>query len=114
MSVVDDYLKTLDPPQKAELSRVQTIIEKHVPQAEACITYGMPGYKYNKKYLVAFAAFKNHMSLFPGGEAVEMLGDKLEGYKTSRGTVQFTLEKPLPTDLIIALLDARLAGIAKV
>ncbi|TAK89241.1 DUF1801 domain-containing protein [Patescibacteria group bacterium] len=104
MGVVADYLKDLPEPQQTELRRVQAIIVKTAPEAEEVITYGMPGYKYKKKYLVSFAAFKDHMSLFPGAMPVEELADELQEHKTSKGTVQFTVEKPLSEDLITKLV----------
>ena len=113
MSVVDDYLKGTSSPQKEALERVCQIIRTTAPTAEEVITYGMPGFKYQKKYLVAFSGFKDHMSIFPGAEVIESLKDKLEGYKLSKGTVQFTIEKPLPEDVIKELVYLRMAAIDK-
>ncbi len=112
MSVIDDYLKNVAEPQKAELERVRQIIKQTVPEAEEVISYAMPGFKYKSKYLITFAAFKDHMSLFPGAEAIATLGKKLDGYKTSKGTVQFTLEKPLPEAVVKELALVRAAAIA--
>lgn len=64
----------------------------------------MPGFKYRGKYLVSFAAFKDHLSLFPGAEPIEALKDKLTDYETSRGTIQFTLDHPLSDDLLKEIL----------
>jgi uncharacterized protein YdhG (YjbR/CyaY superfamily) len=60
----------------------------------------MPGFKYKKKYLLTFAVFKDHMSIFPGSAPIEELKDKLGNYKLSRGTIQFTSESPLPDSLL--------------
>ena len=70
MSVVDDYLKNLPEPQKAELERIRKIVKQTVPEAEEVISYGVPGFKYKGKYLITFAAFKDHLSLFPGSAPI--------------------------------------------
>lgn len=113
MSVIDEYLKDVPATQRAELERVRDIIKKTAPDAEEVITYGMPGFKYQKKYLIAFSAFKNHMSVFPGSGAIEDLQDKLEAYKTSKGTLQFTAEHTLPESLIRSLVTNRMKAIDK-
>jgi uncharacterized protein YdhG (YjbR/CyaY superfamily) len=113
MSVVDDYLESTDSPQKEALQRVCQIIRETAPTAEEVITYGMPGFKYQKKYLVAFSGFKDHMSIFPGAEVVDVLKDKLDGYQLSKGTIQFTIEKPLSKEIIKELVQLRMAAIDK-
>jgi len=113
MSIIDDYLEKVAGPQRAELERVRRIVKEVVPEAEEVISYGMPGFKYNKKYLVGFAAFKDHMSLFPTSGPVEALKDKLGKFELSKGTVQFTLDNPLPDSLIQEILSQRLADISK-
>jgi uncharacterized protein YdhG (YjbR/CyaY superfamily) len=105
MTVVDDYLKKADPVQRDALEHVRSVIKQIAPDAEEVITYGMPGFKYNGKYLISFAGFKDHMSVFPGADPVATLADKLKPFKTSKGTVQFTLEKPLPDDLLIEIVQ---------
>jgi uncharacterized protein YdhG (YjbR/CyaY superfamily) len=100
MSIINDYLKTVPEPQRTKLEVVRQIILKAAPTAEETITYGMPGYKYNGKYLISFAAFKDHMSIFPGAEPIEVLKDELKDFKISKGTIQFTLDKPIPDPLL--------------
>lgn len=111
MNDIDRYLSAVSPPQRAELERIRTLIKQHVPEAQEVITYGMPGFKVNKKYLIAYAAFKDHMSLFPGAGAIEKLNEQLRELKTSKGTVQFTLDKPLSDSLVLAIVDERLHDI---
>lgn len=111
MTVIDTYLQNVDPPQHAELVRVRGIVKSVAPDAEEVISYGMPVLKVNGKYLIGFASFKNHMSIFPGAKAVETLGHKIDGYRLSRGTIQFTLDKPLPEAIIIAAVNLRLREI---
>lgn len=113
MNIVDKYLDGIDKDQKIELERIRKIIHKTVPEAEEVISYGMPVYKYNKKYLIGFAAFKNHMSVFPGAEAVETMSKKLTKYKLSKGTIQFTLTNPLPDIILVEMIDIRKRAIDK-
>lgn len=112
MSVVDEYLAKLDPAQQKELGRVREIVRQAVPDADEVITYGIPGFKYKGKYLFAYAGFKNHMSVFPGATPVASTKAKLKGYKTSKGTVQFTLDKPLPETVIKEMLATRVQEIS--
>ena len=109
MSVIDDFLQNVPEPQKTELLRVRTIICDAAPDAEEVISYGMPAYKYNGKYLIGFSPFAHHMSLFPGAAPVAGLAEKLSGYTLSKGTIQFTLEHPLPKDLIREIVAACVA-----
>ncbi|HEY1074919.1 MAG TPA: DUF1801 domain-containing protein [Patescibacteria group bacterium] len=113
MSIIDTYLEKVSEPEKIALERVRKIIKKTVPDAEESISYGMPAFKYKKKYLVAFCEFKDHMSLFPGSEAIEKFKAKLEGYKLSKGTIQFTLEHPLSETLIREIVLSRVDDITK-
>ena len=111
MSVINDYLKKVAEPQKSVLKHISEIIAQTAPNATEAISYGMPGYKYKDKYLITFAAFKDHLSLFPGAHAIEALQDKLTGYKLSKGTLQFSVDKPLPDSLIKEIVTIRLNDI---
>ncbi len=111
MSVIDDYLKDYSQPEREALERVRTIVKEAAPEAEEVITYGMPGFKYKKKYLIAFAPFKDHLSIFPGANPTEMMKGKLDGFTLSKGTIQFTLDKPIPKEIIKQLLQIRIKDI---
>ncbi len=113
MSAVDEYLAKVDPTQRAELDRVRATIKKVVPEAEEVITYAMPGFKYKGKYLIAYAPFKDHLSVFPGAGAVEELKNELSPFVVSKGTVQFTLENPLPDAILAKLIASRIQEITK-
>ncbi len=113
MSVIDEYLKNIPEPQKAELERIRQIVHKAVPDAVEVMTYGMPGFKYENKYLVAFNALKDHLSLFPAAAPIEALRDKLGDYSLSKGTIRFTLDNPLPEALIKEILLVRVGDISK-
>lgn len=113
MPTVDAYLENLSAPIRGELQRVRTIVHSTVPEAEECISYGMPAFKYNKKYLIGYAAFADHMSVFPGSHAIDSLKENLADYKLSKGTIQFTLDKPLSDDLIRKIVLSRHTDIIK-
>ena len=113
MSAVDDYLAGMSAPQKDALERIRTIIKQTAPEAEEVLSYGMPGFKYKGKYLIGFAAFKDHMSVFPTSGPVEALKEQLRAFTISKGTVQFTLDNPIPSALLQAMVLHRLSTISQ-
>ena len=74
--------------------------------ATETISYGIPAFK-TKKVLIWFAAFAKHCSLFPTAAVIDEFKDELQGFSTSKGTIQFSLDKPLPLKLIKRLVKAR-------
>lgn len=111
MSVIDDYLQTAPAPERAELERVRKIVLQTAPEAEEYISYGIPAFKYKGKYLIGFAVFKDHLSLFPTPGPIAALKDKLGGFKLSKGTIQFTLDNALPEPLIQELVEHQMVTI---
>lgn len=108
MPSVDEYLAGIpSEAARASLVRLREIIREEVPNAQETISYGIPSYKLNG-YLVGFAAFKNHCSFFPG-HTVANFADRLTGFKTSAGTIQFRPDHPLPEPLVREILRARVA-----
>ena len=109
MTVIDEYLDKIDEPNQKELRRIRKIINTVVPEAEEVIDYGMPAFKYKGKYLIGFHVFKNHMSLFPTANPIKALEKKLNGFKISKGTIQFdsnnTIPEPTIRNLIIFRID---------
>lgn len=106
---VEAYLDQIPGPQRALLERIRDIAWAEAPDAEEVIAYGIPTFKLSGN-LVHYAAFKNHMSFFPGGTAHnEALKDELQGYRIAKGTIQFTLDKPLPDDLVRKIVRLRIA-----
>ncbi len=105
---VDAYMEALPDKEKAVLEKLRQTIKKTAPKAEELISYGMPGYKYYGM-LVFFAAFKNHCSFFGGNSTLtNEMKEELKDYKTSKGTIQFTVEKPLPLTLIKKIVKTRM------
>jgi len=108
MTNVEDYVNKVAPSQQAHLRRIRAIIKRVAPDAEESISYGMPAFKVDGKPLVYFAAFKDHMSLFPSGDQTV---DEIEGlrrFRTSKGTLQFTENDPISDELIEELIRLRL------
>ena len=106
---VEAYLDKLEAPQRAALERIRDIVWEEAPEAEEVIGYGIPTFKLLGN-LVHYAAFKNHMSFFPGGTAhSEALKDELAGYKLAKGTIQFTLDNPLTDDIVCKITRLRIA-----
>ena len=109
VTTIDEYLATLTPPQRVFLQKLRKLIHSIAPKAQECITYSIPGFKQNSPF-VAFAAFKNHYSLFPmGGATIEKFKKELRDFDTNKGTIRFTEEKPLPASLIRKIVKHRLA-----
>ncbi|PWU01958.1 MAG: hypothetical protein C5B52_06320 [Bacteroidetes bacterium] len=105
---VDSYLAKVPEPARSTLEKIRSIIRETAPDAEEVITYAIPGYKYHGM-LVAFAAFKNHCSLFGmGKEATQVFKEELSEYKTSPGTIQFPQDKPLPKALVQKIVKMRM------
>lgn len=104
---VDAYLAAVESEDKrAALVRLREIIREEVPDAEETISYGMPAYRKAGGVFIFYAAFKNHCSLFAvttGGK----FADELKDFKTSKGTIQFTPQKPLPEDLVRRIVRQR-------
>ena len=107
---VESYLARCPEPHRATLEKLRATIGSVVPkEATEKISYGMPSFQY-KGGLVGYAAFKEHCSFFPmSGRLVEEFAEELKGYKTSKGTIQFPVDKPLPAALVKKMVKARVA-----
>lgn len=105
---IDDYLTTVTAEQRIVLEKIRKAIQSAAPEAEECFTYGMPAFQQGKK-LVAFGATAKHCAFYPmSGAMVDLFADELAGFDTSKGTIRFQPEKPLPTTLIKKIVKARL------
>ena len=105
---VDEYLAVAPEPARAMLAKMRAAIRSALPaEATEVISYQIPAFRL-KKVLVWIAAFQKHCSLFPTAAVLEQFKDELKEFKTSKGTVHFPLDKPLPTALIKRMVKARL------
>lgn len=96
---VEEYI--LRQPEEVQpfLKQIDASIKAAIPDATPKIAWSMPTYR-KKRNLIQFAAFRKHIGLYPGPEAVLAFADKLSEYKTSKGAIQLPYDKPLPLELI--------------
>ncbi len=107
MNDIVKYLESLPTEHRAIIEKIIKVIKRTTPNAVEVISYGMPVYKYKGKYLIGVAAFKEHMSIFPGSGAVEEFASALTEFKTSKGTIQFTATQPLSESLLVRIINYR-------
>jgi uncharacterized protein YdhG (YjbR/CyaY superfamily) len=107
---VDEYLARVPEPARSTLNTIRAAIRSAVPaEATEAISYGMPAFRY-KGPLLGYAAFSNHCGLYPMSPAVIVaFKDELKDFQTSKGTIRFPVDKPLPAALVKKLVKARIA-----
>lgn len=111
-STVEEYLEGVPAKDRAALERVRKIIKATAPKATEAVSYGVIMFK-TERQLGGFGAFQDHLSLFIGPEVIEAHRKELENYKTSKGTIHFHADKPLPAALVKKLIKTRLDDIAR-
>jgi uncharacterized protein YdhG (YjbR/CyaY superfamily) len=104
---VDEYIKSFPDNIQKLLQQIREIIKKKAPDADESISYGMPAYKLNKKPLVYFAGYENHIGFYATPTGHTAFTEELSHYKQGKGSVQFPLEKPIPFDLIGKIVTFR-------
>jgi uncharacterized protein YdhG (YjbR/CyaY superfamily) len=104
---VDEYLAGVPKEARATLEKLRRTIKAAAPMASEGISYQMPMYKHHGM-VVGFAAFKNHCSIFPGAAVMDAYKEELKPYDTSKGTIRFPVDKPLPATLVKKLVRARI------
>jgi len=107
---IDEYLAVLTADKRAALDKLRRTIKAAAPKAEEGISYGLAAFRLDGKPLVAFGATANHCAFYPmSSSTVEAHQDELENYDTSKGTIRFHADKPLPVALVRKLVKARIA-----
>jgi uncharacterized protein YdhG (YjbR/CyaY superfamily) len=108
---VDDYLATVPDDRRAAVELLRKTINAAAPDAIETIAYQMPALRSHRgQFLVSYAAYKNHYSLFPASDAVvQALGDELTPYLAGKGTIRFPATRPIPTALVTRIVEIRLA-----
>ena len=106
---IDAYLAELDEPKRSTLAQLRRSILAVVPDAEQCISYRMPAFQVQGRTVAGFAAFKNHLSYLPhSGSVLPELGEDVTGYESTKGSLHFAVDEPLPKDLVEKLIAVRL------
>lgn len=105
---IDEYISIFPEDVKAKLETLRATIRKAAPKAEEAISYMIPTFKLHGN-LVHFAGYKNHIGFYPGPAGIESFQKELKGFETSKGTIQFPLDKPLPLKLVTMIVKFRVA-----
>jgi uncharacterized protein YdhG (YjbR/CyaY superfamily) len=106
---IDSYLAALGESERTALAELRGSILAVIPDAEQCISYGMPAFKVQGKVVAGFAAFKNHLSYLPhSGSVLEALSADLAGYQRTKGSLHFAIDEPIPRGLVGKLIDTRM------
>src|SRR5712691_6422050 len=107
---IDEYLAPLSDEKRAALEKLRRAIQSAAPKAEECISYGIPAFRLGGRLLVAFGAAANHCAFYPGAFPLKAHEDELDAYDTSKGTIRFPADSPLPATLVRKLVKSRIAG----
>ena len=105
---IDEYIAGFPKKIKKTLKLIRAAIKKAAPDAEETISYAIPTFTLNGHYLIYFAGYKNHVSIYPAPRGNENFKDELSQYKGGKGTVQFPLDKPIPLNLLGRIVKFRI------
>jgi uncharacterized protein YdhG (YjbR/CyaY superfamily) len=106
---IDAYLAGLTSDKRASLEKLRLAIQVAAPRAEECISYQLPAFRLDGKILVWFGAAKDHCSFYPGAAPIAAHKAELARYSTSKGTIRFPADEPLPATLVKKLVRTRIA-----
>jgi uncharacterized protein YdhG (YjbR/CyaY superfamily) len=106
INTIDEYIAQFPGEIRDMLQQLRQTIHEEAPDAQEAISYRMPAFRL-KGNLVYFAAFRDHISFFPTSSAIVAFRKELAGYKTSKGTVRFPLDQPIPFDLVRRMVRFR-------
>jgi uncharacterized protein YdhG (YjbR/CyaY superfamily) len=107
---IDEYLAALSDENRAALEKLRKTIKALAPEAEECISYQIPAFRLGGRMLVGFGATANHCAFYPmSSSTVAAHKDELKAHDTSKGTIRFQADKPLPVALVRKLVKARIA-----
>jgi uncharacterized protein YdhG (YjbR/CyaY superfamily) len=107
---IDEYIANFPENIQEILNKMRQVIKESAPEAEEAISYGMPTFKLHGN-LVHFAAYKNHIGFYPTPSGIEAFKNEISNYKSSKGAVQFPLNKPIPYDLVKKIVAFRVETI---
>lgn len=104
---IASYLAALSADKRRALEKLRKDIRAAAPDAEECISYGIPGFRFNGRLLASYAASAKHCAFYPGS-IVQQLKKELKGYDTAKGTIRFAADEPLPAPLVRKIVKARI------
>jgi uncharacterized protein YdhG (YjbR/CyaY superfamily) len=110
---IDEFLEGVDEPKRAALEKLRGSIKAAAPEAEECISYGVPGFRLRGRYLVGFGAGADHCAFYPGGTALEPYRSELARHDTTKGTIRFQPKQGLPARLVRKLVRARIEALQR-
>ena len=107
---VDEYLASVNSDHREALQKIRETVYAVGPNAQECISYGIPAFRLNGRSLVFFGAWANHCAFYPGSSAtLKKFRNELKDFQTSKGTLRFSPDKPMPVALVKKLVKARIA-----
>ena len=104
---IDEYIAEFPPETQKVLEELRALIKASAPDATEKISYAIPTFDLNGRHLVHFAGYAKHIGFYPTGSGIEAFKDELKPYKSAKGSVQFPLGRPLPTELIRRIVEFR-------
>ena len=104
---IDEYIAGFPKDTQKVLEQIRATVKKAAPDAEETISYAIPAFTLKGRYLLYFAGYKNHTSLYPAPTGNEAFKKELSVYKRGKGTVQFPLDKPVPLSLVTKIVKLR-------
>jgi uncharacterized protein YdhG (YjbR/CyaY superfamily) len=108
MTEIDEYIAGFPPAVRRRLTALRKTIRQHAPGAEERISYRIPTF-YLDGNLVYFAAYEHHVGFYPGAAGIAAFRDRIAGFKSAKGSVQFPHDEPLPLDLVAEIVQFRVA-----
>jgi uncharacterized protein YdhG (YjbR/CyaY superfamily) len=111
---IDRYLAEVDEPKRSTLEQLRRSIHAALPDAEECLSYGMPAFKVHGRTVAGFAAFTKHLAYLPhSGSTLSDLAGELAGYERTKGSLHFPIDEPLPQSLVNSLVAVRLRELGR-
>jgi len=104
---MDEYIAKFPKNVRDVLEELRQVIRESAPRAEETISYGIPTFDLSGRHLVHFAAYKSHVGFYPTSSGIKAFKKELSPFRTSRGTVRFPLDKPIPFDLVKKIVKFR-------
>jgi uncharacterized protein YdhG (YjbR/CyaY superfamily) len=108
-ATIDEYLAGVPDDKRVALERLRAQIRAAVPDATESISYGLPTFKLDGRWFVAFGVAKDHCSFYAGAAPLEAVAPELAGYRLWKGTINFQADRPLPAELVAGLIEVRIA-----